>query len=208
MGASCREQEKRNGEIKGSFHGREGDVRSGGGSEPFLFKWFNWFNINISIASIAISVDSPFLVATLGRYFTTLVWHPFPDPPPALSRSTVRFKGYDPHWACQVCRCDQTAAFELGGGKLPDERKCRRPNVGIIRQGLHPHPGPVWQKGGFDDSQASDWDESDDEEVEGRSSNGWPLDDNRGSGMNGDGEEVEEQLFALGQEQQPSNQCL
>ena len=49
-------------------------VLRGGGTELFLIKWFNWFNINVT--SIAISIDIPVHVATLGRYFTTLVWHP------------------------------------------------------------------------------------------------------------------------------------
>ena len=107
----------------------------GGGSLPFLINCFNWFNINISIASIAISIDSPVLVATLGRYFTTLVWHPFPYPLPALCRSTVNFKVYEPRQASQNSRRMQMVVVGWSGGKMPDEKKRSRPSLWIVRQG-------------------------------------------------------------------------
>ena len=71
-------------------------VLRGGGTEPLLIKWFNWYNINIT--SIAISIDFPFHVATLGRYFTTCVWHPFSRPPPTHRSSTVNFRTSALRW--------------------------------------------------------------------------------------------------------------
>ena len=74
-----------------------------------------------------------------------------------------------------------------------------RPSLWIVQQGLHPHPGPVWQGCGFDDSQESDWDESNNGDADGRNSNGWPQDDDHGSCRSDNEEEVEEQFFARGQ---------
>ena len=158
---------------------------------PFLSNWFNWLNIVISVDSIVISIDIPFPVATLGRYFTTLVWHPFPDPPPAPSRSST------------ISACKDYGLR----GKLPDERKRLRPRTWIIQQGVHPHPGPVVGRSGFDDSQATNREESDCSDVDDRSSNDWPIDD-RGDGDSGGIDEELEEQFAREQEEEPSDQYL
>ena len=91
MGTSSWREEKRNGRKKGNFSGGVGEMRSiqnkgvgvgvgrcvlwrGG---PMLFSsWIKW--LNIVIVPIDISIHIPYPVATLGRYFTTLVWHPWP----------------------------------------------------------------------------------------------------------------------------------
>ena len=149
--------------------------------------WIKW--LNIVIVPIDISIHIPYPVATLGRYFTTLVWHPCPDPPPAHSSL----------WTISAC------SDLVLRDKLPDEMKRLSPRAWIIQQGMHPHPGPVWVSGGFDDSQGTDREESCDEEVDDHSSNGWPVDDRGGNdGM----EEEAKELFARSQEDEPLDQCL
>ena len=63
-------------------------------------------------------------------------------------------------------------------GKLPDERRRRRPRESIVAQGLHPHPGTATHGCGVDDpdgleGDAVSWDgaESDDDNH----SDGWPA---------------------------------
>ena len=51
----------------------------------------------------------------------------------------------------------KVAAKEPWGGKLPDEMKRRRPKSLVIRQGMHPHPGPTIYDCGFDDTDGGDW---------------------------------------------------
>ena len=182
MGASCRTEEERNGRIKGNLFGGEGVVRSiykkgdgvgigrcilrGGGSVPFLIKWINWFNVVIHINSIAISIHIPVPVATLGWYFSTWVWHSISRPPPnpcvkqwkgsvcGVLKTVPLIRPYARlQWMVKNCI---VLAVGWHGGKLPDERRRCRPKLCIIRQGLHPHPGPIGHGCGFDDSQESD----------------------------------------------------
>ena len=100
-------------------------VLRGGGTEPFLF---NWINIVIHILSIDISIDIHCPVATLGWQFATWVWHPLSRPPPALCVGTLyaRKPSYQYAW----------------NEKLPDERGRCRPKALVVKQGLHPPPGP------------------------------------------------------------------
>ena len=61
------------------------------------------------------------------------------------------------------------------GGKVPDETCRGVPRLTLIRQGLHPHPGPTIYDCGFNDPDGGDWEglghdpsdgEADNEEVE------------------------------------------
>ena len=73
----------------------------------------------------------------------------------------------------------------------------------IIRQGLHPHPGPTGHGCGFDDSQESGWDEEGNEDADEGSSAGWPRGDGHSNCSNEEGEENDEQLFARGPDDGP-----
>jgi len=122
-------------------------VLRGEGIEPFLF---NWINIVIHILSIDISIDIPCPVATLGWQFATWVWRPLSRPPPALCVGTLYAR---------------TPAFQHSWKeKLPDERRRCRPKALVVKQGLHPHPGPTIYDCGFDDSDGGGW-ASDDHDL-------------------------------------------
>ena len=61
-------------------------------------------------------------------------------------------------------------------GKLPDERRRWSPKQWIIRQGLHPHPGPTTiYNCGFDDPDGAEWYEDDGEVSCGAADDGWPA---------------------------------
>ena len=108
----------------------------------FLSNWIDWLNINIITASIDISIDIPCPVATLGRYFTTLVWHPYPDPLPALIRLLT------------VCVADDNLLTDIGmslEGKLPGEGSRPPTRHRLLEQGIHPHPGPMQVEATEDD---------------------------------------------------------
>ena len=86
----------------------------------------------------------------------------------------------------------------LGSGLVWRKAARREETLRIIRQGLHPHPGPTGHGCGFDDSQGSDWDEGCNEDADDESSGGWPRDAGHSNCSNEEGEDDDEQLFARG----------
>ena len=108
-------------------------VWGSGGSEPF-FSRIKWLDIVITL--IAISIRIPLLVATLGRYFITLVWHPCPAPLPSLHRCVSYFR------KCLNDQCvkDQSlygdgcsaGAAGLFSGHFSRDLKPKRPSKNVI----------------------------------------------------------------------------
>lgn len=91
---------KRNGIKKGKLFGGVEGIRSreNKGGEDGIHAVFGR-ELGITIDTIVISIPSiniPSHVATLGWYFTALVWPPFPRPPLALYTSTWNFDFHSP----------------------------------------------------------------------------------------------------------------
>ena len=99
----------------------------------------------------------------------------------ALRVCTLNFDFADP-WSGGLFAVDcpgvasEISATNLYVGKLPDERKRRRPKLWIIRQGLHPHPGPTIYDCGLDDSDGGGWANDGGDPSEMSEADGWRTD--------------------------------